>query len=48
MMDNYHRAKSLIQEREAVLHGLANALLEKETLDAADIDAIVNHTPAAA
>ncbi len=41
VMDNYHRAKTLIQDREAVLHGLAKALLEKETLDAADIDAIV-------
>jgi cell division protease FtsH len=48
VMDNYHRAKTLIQEREAVLHGLAKALLEKETLDAADIDAIVNGQPTAA
>jgi cell division protease FtsH len=48
VMDNYHRAKMLIQEREAVLHGLARALLEKETLDAADIDAIVNGQPTAA
>jgi cell division protease FtsH len=48
VMDNYHRAKSLIQERESVLHSLAKALLERETLDAADIDAIVNGQPAAA
>jgi len=48
VMDNYHRAKTLIQEREYVLHGLAKALLEKETLDAADIDAIVNGQPTAA
>jgi cell division protease FtsH len=48
VMDNYRRAKALIHERESVLHSLAKALLEKETLDAADIDAIVNHTPAAA
>jgi cell division protease FtsH len=48
VMDNYHRAKKLIHEREAVLHGLAKALLEKETLDAAEIDAIVNQSPAAA
>ena len=48
VMDNYHRATNLIKESEAVLHALAKALLEKETLDAADIDAIVNHTPAAA
>jgi len=48
VMDNYHRAKQLIQDREAVLHRLAKALLERETLDAADIDAIVNGQPAAA
>jgi cell division protease FtsH len=48
VMDNYHRAKSLILERESVLHSLAKALLERETLDAADIDAIVNGQPAAA
>jgi cell division protease FtsH len=48
VMDNYQRAKTLIQEREAVLHSLAAALLEKETLDAADIDAIVNGQPTAA
>ncbi len=48
VMDNYHRAKDLIQERADALHGLAKALLEKETLDAADIDAIVNSQPTAA
>ena len=48
VMDNYSRAKSLIQERVAVLHNLASALLEKETLDAADIDAIINGQPAVA
>jgi cell division protease FtsH len=48
VMDNYHRAKTLIQEREPVLHSLANALLEKETLDATDIDAIINAQPVAA
>ncbi len=48
VMDNYQRAKTLIQEREAVLHNLAKALLERETLDAADIDAIVNGQPAVA
>jgi ATP-dependent Zn protease len=47
-MDNYHRARTLIQEREHLLHNLANALLEKETLDAADIDAIINPQPALA
>ena len=48
VMDNFHRAKILIQDRADALHGLAKALLEKETLDAAEIDAIVNHTPVAA
>ena len=48
IMDNYHRAKDLIQDRADALHGLAKALLEKETLDAADIDAIVNSQPTAA
>jgi cell division protease FtsH len=48
VMDNYHRAKTLIQDRADALHGIANALLEKETLDAADIDAIVNGQPTAA
>ncbi len=48
VMDNFHRAKKLIQDRADALHGLATALLEKETLDAVEIDAIVNHTPAVA
>jgi len=48
VMDNYHRAKDLIQDRIDALHGLSAALLEKETLDAADIDAIVNSQPTAA
>ncbi len=47
VMENYERAKSLIQERVEVLHNLTKALLEKETLDAADIDAIINAQPAA-
>jgi cell division protease FtsH len=47
VMDNYHRAKTLIQDREFLLHNLAKALLEKETLDAAEIDAIIIQ-PAAA
>ncbi len=47
VMENYERAKSLIQEHVEVLHNLTKALLEKETLDAADIDAIINAQPAA-
>jgi cell division protease FtsH len=48
VMDNYHRAKTLIQDRESLLHALANALLEKETLDANDLDSIINAQPVAA
>jgi cell division protease FtsH len=47
--ENYERAKKLINERRETLDKLTTALLEKETLDAADIDAIVNNgQPAAA
>jgi cell division protease FtsH len=46
--ENYERAKRLITERRETLDKLTAALLEKETLDAADIDAIVNGQPAAA
>jgi cell division protease FtsH len=48
VMDNFHRAKTLIQDRADALHGLAKALLEKETLDAADIDAIILGQPTVA
>jgi cell division protease FtsH len=48
VIDNYDRAKRLITERRETLDRLTAALLEKETLDAADIDAIVNGQPTAA
>ena len=48
VIENFLRAKTLIQDRVDALHGLAKALLEKETLDAAEIDAIVNGLPAVA
>ncbi len=48
VMENYARAKKLISERVDVLHALTKALLEKETLDAPEIDAIVNAQPATA
>ena len=48
VVENYLRAKTLIQDRADALHGLAKALLEKETLDAADIDAIILGQPAVA
>jgi len=47
VMDNYHRAKKLINDRRETLDELTKALLEKETLDSHEIDAIINATPAA-
>jgi cell division protease FtsH len=41
VMDNYNRAKALIQSKLDVLNGMADALMEYETLDAADIDVIM-------
>ncbi len=46
--DNYHRAKKLIEDRLETLHHLTKALLEKETLDGPEIDAIINGQPATA
>jgi cell division protease FtsH len=48
VMENYEKAKRLITERETTLHALVTSLLEKETLDAEDIDRIMNVQPAAA
>jgi cell division protease FtsH len=48
VMENYARAKQMISERIETLHALTRALLEKETLDAPEIDAIINQQPAAA
>jgi cell division protease FtsH len=48
VMENYQKAKRLITERETTLHALVTALLEKETLDAEEIDRIMNAQPAAA
>ena len=39
--DCYDRAKSLLVERINALHTIANALLDKETLDGPEIDAII-------
>jgi cell division protease FtsH len=46
--DNYEKAKKLIGDRRETLDRLTKALLEKETLDGPEIDAIVNGQPAAA
>jgi cell division protease FtsH len=52
IMDNYERARDLIQRRLEALHALAEALLEREVLDGSEVDVIVNGTgspaPAAA
>ncbi|HAK59787.1 MAG TPA: cell division protein FtsH, partial [Nitrospiraceae bacterium] len=47
VLENYERARTIIAERVDVLHTLANTLLEKETLDATEIDAIIHAQPAA-
>ncbi len=41
--DSYKRAKSVIQEDIDCLHSIANALLEKESLDAASIEQIMSN-----
>ncbi len=46
--DNYARAKKLISDRKETLDQLTKALLEKETLDGPEIEAIVNGQPATA
>ena len=38
---SYEKAKDLIQRNLAILHQLANTLLEKETLDGSQIDSII-------
>jgi len=46
--ENYEKAKKMISERRETLDRLTKALLEKETLDGSEIEAIVNGQPAAA
>ena len=41
MLGAHDRALELLTSREAALRGLAKALLEKETLDGAEIDVIL-------
>ncbi len=38
---SYNKTRKLIEDNLATLHAMANALLEKETLDGPDIDAII-------
>lgn len=43
--ENYERAKRLLTERMVSLTALAEALLEKETLDGLEIDQIISNAP---
>jgi cell division protease FtsH len=47
ILDAYHEAKSLLQENIAVLHRMAERLLEKESLDGGDIEDLVREVRAA-
>jgi cell division protease FtsH len=39
--ESYERAKRILEERIDILHRMANALLERETLDAEEIKVIL-------
>ncbi|GMI96308.1 hypothetical protein HRI_003300100 [Hibiscus trionum] len=41
LREAYERVKALLKKQEKALHGLANALLEYETLDAEEIKCIL-------
>ena len=41
VMDNYLRAKRLLEERADALHRIAKCLLEKETIDGTEIDMLI-------
>jgi cell division protease FtsH len=41
---NYQRANDILTEHVEILHGIAGALLEKETLDLRDVDRIISST----
>jgi cell division protease FtsH len=42
IMDSYNQASKLLKQNLDRLHALANALLDKETLDSQEIEEIVN------
>jgi cell division protease FtsH len=46
--ENYERARKLLTEHVDALHSLTRALLEKETLDGPEIDALISSAPASA
>ncbi|MBI5887755.1 MAG: ATP-dependent metallopeptidase FtsH/Yme1/Tma family protein [Deltaproteobacteria bacterium] len=48
VMDNYIRARKLIEANIQTLNNLASALLEKESLNGAEIDRIISETASAA
>ncbi|NMC62883.1 MAG: hypothetical protein GYA55_06900, partial [SAR324 cluster bacterium] len=37
----YNRARQLLKENEEILHRMAKAVIERETLEGSDIDAII-------
>jgi len=41
VLEAYERAKKILTDNEDILHGLAQALLEKETLESREVDAII-------
>ncbi len=45
VVEGYDNAKRLLQEKREILDRLATALLERETLDAADVEAVVAGEP---
>jgi cell division protease FtsH len=47
VMENYERAKTILQTHMKALKALAEALLEKEVLDAPEIDKIIQQTVSA-
>ena len=40
--ENYQRARDILSEHKDILEGTAHALLDRETLDLKDVDAIIN------
>jgi cell division protease FtsH len=41
VMRNYQRAKAIISEKIEILHTLSNALIQRETIDGAEVDMLV-------
>jgi cell division protease FtsH len=48
VLENYERAKALLKDNFNILRRLAEALLERESLDSQEIDTLVSTQPAAA